>query len=361
MPTEQDGPDERHEQQHDQRHEQEPGSRRTPGPTLTPLLAAALCGAVLPVQARVNGTLSEQVSALPAATISFGTGLVLLTCLLAVPGIRARAARVPRALAQGRLRWWQVLGGVGGGALVASQTYAVPQVGVTAFLIAVIGGQAASALLVDRWGLGPGPPQPLRTTRVLAALLAVTGVAVAASAPGRAAAGEGSGLALLVPLAVVLLAGAGTSVQQAFNGVVTTVSRDPLATAWFNFVTGTLTLVVLGGAALVVGGQGPRAVDGLPWWAWTGGMMGVLFIALAAWAVQHVSVLVFALVTVSTQLLVGLLTDAADPVSRALLGPQVLLGVGLALVASVGAALSRPAQRARDLPGAGAAAAARRR
>lgn len=144
--------------------------------------------------------------------------------------------------------------------------------------------------------------------------------------------------------------------QQAVNGVVTTHTRDPLATAWFNFVTGTTTLVLIGAVA-AAGGLRPRAVGAaLPWWAWTGGLMGVLFIALAAWAVQHLPVLVFALVTVTTQLLLGVLLDALDPVSRALLGPQVLAGVGLALVASVWAALARrprPRRQTQDAPAAG--------
>lgn len=316
---------------------------------MLPLLAAGACGAVLPVQSRVNGVLSEQVGALPAATLSFGSGLVVLTVLLALAPLRRRAAAVWSAVRSGGLRRWQVAGGVGGALLVASQTYAVPQVGVTAFLVAVIGGQSVSALLVDRAGLGPGPTQPLRAGRAGAALLAVVGVAVASSArPGGDGPECGAGVGLVLALALVCAAGALTSVQQALNGVVTTVSRAPVATAWVNFLTGTLTLVLIGLVSSAAGGLRPSAVTpGLPWWAWTGGVMGIVFIALAAYAVQHLPVLVFALVTITTQLLVGVLLDALDPVGRAALGPQLLLGVLLALTASVWAALARtsPARR----------------
>lgn len=160
----------------------EGGAQRERDPAAPALLAAAACGAVLPVQSRVNGVLSVEVGALPAATISFVTGLLVLTVLLAVPGIRRRAARVPTALRRGTLRWWQVLGGVGGGLFVAGQTYAVPLVGVTAFLIAVIGGQSISALLVDRFGLGPAPARPVAAGSLVSAALAVAGVALVATA-----------------------------------------------------------------------------------------------------------------------------------------------------------------------------------
>ncbi|WP_130013052.1 DMT family transporter [Serinicoccus sediminis] len=315
--------------------------------TVLPLLAAGACGAVLPVQSRVNGVLSEQVGALPAATLSFGSGLVVLTLLLGLAPLRRRAAVIWSAVRSGGLRRWQVVGGVGGALLVASQTYAVPQVGVTAFLVAVIGGQSVSALLVDRVGLGPGPAQPLRVGRAAAALLAVVGVAVASSArPADDGPGGGAGVGFALALTLVCAAGALTSVQQALNGVVTTVSRAPVATAWVNFLTGTLTLVLIGLVSSAAGGLRPSAVaPGLPWWAWTGGVMGIVFIALAAYAVQHLPVLVFALVTITTQLLVGMLLDALDPVGRAALGPQLLLGVLLALTASVWAALARPSRR----------------
>lgn len=308
------------------------------------LLAAAVCGAILPVQSRINGRLAELVDPAPAAIVSFGSGLLILTLILIlVPATRLGLRKVPFTMRIGGLRWWEVIGGVGGGLLVAAQTYAVPLVGVTAFLIAVIGGQSVSALAVDRAGLAPGGVQPLSASRIAAASLAVVGVAVAATAPGRGEAGGVVGLALVLPLLLAFLAGAGQSVQQAYNGVVTTVSRDALATAWLNFFTGTSFLLVLGAVAWVVAGlPGPGpTVAALPWWAWVGGATGVVFIALAAWAMQHLPVLAFALVTVTTQLVVGVLLDLADPVARQALGPQVLAGVALALVASAWAAAAR--------------------
>jgi transporter family-2 protein len=296
------------------------------------LLAAFACGALVATQSRINGRLSEAVGSFPAAWFSFGSGLMLLTLCWVLPRYREHLARVPRALREGRLAWWQVLGGVGGGLLVGTQTYAVPLVGVAAFLIATIGGQTVSALLVDRWGLGSAPAQLLSPTRLAAAALAVAGVAIAATA------GSDGARFLALPVALAFLVGMGAAVQQAVNGRVTTVTRDPVATAWINFVVGTTALVLIG--AVTVVRVGLPTSWAAPWWAWCGGLCGVGFIALAAWAVQHSGVLLFGLVTITSQMLLALLLDLAGPATRDLVGPQMLTGVGITIVAACWAAIA---------------------
>nr|MDQ3358093.1 DMT family transporter [Actinomycetota bacterium] len=59
-------------------------------------------------QSRINGRLSEAVGSFPAAWFSFGSGLMLLTLCWVLPRYREHLARVPRALREGRLAWWQV-------------------------------------------------------------------------------------------------------------------------------------------------------------------------------------------------------------------------------------------------------------
>lgn len=315
---------------------------RTPG--LLAIGAAGLCGAIIPVQSRVNGELSVDLGSLPAALVSFGTGLLALSMLLLVPAFRRQVVKVPAALRSGQLRWWHLIGGFGGALFVASQTYAVPVIGVTAFLIAAIGGATVSALVVDRVGLGPAPPQRLTPARLVAAALAVAGVAVAATDPSRSGAGSVVGWALLLPIVAVFLAGAGSSAQQAVNARVSRAAGAPLVSGLANFVTGTALLVLLTipAVAFADGWTGSLAA---PWWAWTGGLMGVAFIVLAAFSVSHLPVLTFALVTVTVQLAVGLVLDLFQPATRAALGPQVLAGVMITLIAAVLSALAARAAR----------------
>lgn len=300
------------------------------------LVAALACGAILAVQSRVNGELGTHVGALQAAWVSFGSGLLALSLLWLSRRFRAAFATVWRALREGRLASWQLCGGVAGGLLVATQTYAVPLVGVATFLIAIVGGQMVSALVVDRLGLGPSLPERVTPGRVAASVLAVLGVLTAV---GPAL---GAGLAWL-PVLLAFLVGMGTAVQQATNALMTATSGDSAVTAFLNFATGLAVLVLIGAWTVLPGGV--PDVSGTPWWAWTGGPMGGIFIILAAWAVMHSGVLLFGLVTVTSQLGTGVLLDLVEPATRAQVGPQMLLGVLLTVIAAVAAAVARARAR----------------
>src|SRR5690606_10049636 len=135
------------------------------------------------VQSRINGELATRLgNSAEAAVVSFGGGLLALCLLLAVvPSMRVGLRRIPAAVRAGRLRRWELLGGVGGGAFVAVQTFAVPVIGVALFTVSGVAGQTAASLYVDRAGLGPAGRQRVTTTRVVAAVLAVVAVMVSVS------------------------------------------------------------------------------------------------------------------------------------------------------------------------------------
>lgn len=300
------------------------------------LVVAVISGSMVAGQSRINGELATSLGPFPAAGVSFVTGLAALTSLMALPSFRRALRAVPIAVRGHTLRWWQVLGGVGGGLLVSTQTYAVPRVGVAAFLIAVVAGQGVSALVVDRQGWGPAAPIPFGVLRLIGAATAIGGVAVAATASPASAAGGTSVLPLILAFGV----GLGGSVQYALNGRVTTVTRNALATAWINFTIGTATVTVAGVVAMALGRvRWPGSWDA-PWWAWLGGVSGAVFIAGAAWAVQHTGVLVYGLVAVTSQVAVGLALDLANPAASARIGPQFLLGAALTVFGATAAGVA---------------------
>ncbi|MBY8849499.1 DMT family transporter [Saccharothrix sp. MB29] len=140
-------------------------------------------GVFLAVQGRLNGELGLVFGdGFLAALVSFGGGLVLL--LLAVPTSRAGRAGVTRlaaALRDGRIRWWQCVGGACGAFFVSTQGLTVATLGVAVFTVAVVAAQTVSSLAVDRVGVGPAGRVPLTRTRVTGAVLAVVAVAVAVS------------------------------------------------------------------------------------------------------------------------------------------------------------------------------------
>ncbi len=289
------------------------------------------------MQSRLNGTLSQSLGSSLAAVASFGTGLLLLSTLLATPVFRTHLRRVPQALRAHRLRWWQVLGGIGGGLLVSTQTYAVPLIGVAAFLIAVIGGQTTSALLVDRLGWGPAAPMALSRARILAVAISLVGVILAASAAPSG--GSALGWAGAVPVAVAFGVGLLGSIQYALNGRVSVITADPIATAWINFSVGFSAVLLIAAVPLAVGRFTLPQTWAAPWWAWCGGACGVVFIAGAAWAVQHTGVLVFGLVAVASQTSVGIALDLTNPAISERVGPMLLLGTLMAFLGAVVAAL----------------------
>lgn len=288
------------------------------------MIAALVSGALVSVQSKINGELAGQVeSSLAAAWISFGVGLVAVGVIaLTVRPVRQAMARIPEILRARRLAWWQFLGGVAGAWLVTTQGLVVPLVGVTLFMVSVVAGQMFGSLLVDRFGMSPVGVLPVSAARGVAAVLAA--VAVIASAWPRLAEDARVSWVLLI----AALAGAGAAVQQAVNSRVAVGTGQPFAATTVNFMAGLMALtLVLAGQALL-GGLPAGNLPDQPWF-YLGGPMGVLFIALAAWAVRSLGVLAFALLAVMGQLIGALGIDLAFPGGAA---PSWATFVGLALV-----------------------------
>jgi bacterial/archaeal transporter family-2 protein len=304
---------------------------------LVPAVASVAVGGLTALQARINGQLAVELgNGLQAAVWSFGSGLVLLAVLVAaVPAIRAGIARVPRAIRSGELKWWQALGGVLGGTFVGVQTATVPLLGVAVFTVAVVAGQSSSSLIVDRAGLGPAGVQPVTVRRVVSAVLAVVAVTIAVSA--RLGAPDFS----VVAVVAAFTAGVLIAVQQAINGRTSRAAGNPMSATFLNFVFGTTALGVAFGAMWAWTGSGPAPLPSGSWWIYLGGVIGVAFIAIAAWAVPLVGVLLFALLTIAGQLAGALLLDVAAPTSGTQLSWTLVVGVLLAFVAILVAARGR--------------------
>ncbi|GEM34685.1 membrane protein [Nocardia neocaledoniensis NBRC 108232] len=266
-------------------------------------------GAGVAVQGRINGALGAELGdGVAAATISFGTGLlVLLVAFAASPSLRAGLGTVRTAVADGRVRPWQLLGGLCGAFFVASQGLTIAAIGVTAFTVAVVAGQLLSSLVVDRLGLAPNGRTPVTTWRVVAAVLGIAGVVLSA---GSAATPTGSGTGVPGYLLIVLpaLAGIGLAWQQAVNGRVGAVG-GPFPATLINFTVGLIALCLFNIFTLLSTGL-PTRFPTAPW-LYLGGLIGVAFIALAAITVGMIGVLLLGLTSVAGQLIAAMLLDAA--------------------------------------------------
>lgn len=291
-------------------------------------------GAGVAVQGRINGALGARLhDGIAAATVSFGSGLLILVIAFGFSGrLRAGAAQVRQALSAGTLRPWHLLGGLCGAFFVACQGLTVGAIGVTAFTVAVVAGQLLSSLVVDRLGVSPSGRTPITALRFGGAALAVLAVLIAGA--GRSGAPPG---ALAVPdslrgaptaLLIILpaLAGIGLAWQQAVNGRVGEVG-GPLSATLVNFCVGLVALVVI--EAVILFGSGlPTEFPTQPW-LYLGGLIGIAFIALAAITVRWTGVLLLALTSVAGQLLTSIALDIATPTTA-----------GLSTTAVIGSALT---------------------
>ncbi|MFC4004461.1 DMT family transporter [Prauserella oleivorans] len=307
------------------------------------IVIALLAGLGMSVQARINGQLGKELddSAL-AAVISFGGGLLLLCCWLAVSrSMRQGTRKAVDALRTGRLRPWHYLGGVAGATYVLAQSLTVSLIGVALFTVGVVAGQTVSGLFVDRFGLGPAGKEPPTWPRVTGAVLTV--LAVAGALAGDLA-GQ-SDLARIWLLILPCIAGAGMAVQQAVNGHVNVVSGSSLTAALVNFTAGTTVLLLAWLVSLLLNGL-PAGLPGNPV-LYLGGLVGIVFIATASFVVSWIGVLLLGLSTVAGQLIGSVLLDLLLPAVEGRLTVPTVVGCAVALLAIGVASLGgRAARRA---------------
>jgi len=317
-------------------------STQRPVVTASAVVAAVLIGAVIAVQPRVNGQLAVELDdGFLAAFISFAAGTLALGAALVVwaPGRRGfglvRAAVVDR-----RMSPWFLAGGLAGAFLVLSQGLTAAALGVALFTVALVGGQSIGSLLIDRLGVGTMAPKPFTVTRVAGALLAIGAVGWAVSDRLH---GDVPWWMLVLPL----LAGIGTGWQQAVNGQVRVFSGSVLTASFVSFLGGTGALAIAAGVHFAVAGA-PEPLPTNPW-LYTGGLLGVVFIAGSAALVRTTGVLLFGLATIAGQLTSAVLLDLFAPVSDAGVAFSTVGGAALAIVAVCIAAI-RPRPRPARTP-----------
>jgi transporter family-2 protein len=208
-----------------------------------------------------------------------------------------------------------------GGSFVAVQTQIVPLIGVAIYSVAAIAGQSAISLLVDRIGLTGGGKKEITPRRVTAAF--VTVLAVFISVADRL---DGRDLSIA---AVVLgvLAGAIVGVQRAMNGQINEHSQQSFTTSLLNFAMGTTFLLIILFFAMTFGGMKLSPLPAGPWWIYTGGVIGVIYVAFTSTIVQHLGVLTFTLISVGGQLVGSLLIDLVSPTDGVKISVYLVSGI----------------------------------
>ena len=289
---------------------------------------AALSGVMIALQARANGELSYRLDNAPqAALVSFSSGLFFITIYaIFSPKIKEGIRRLKGAVSSGEIPKIRLLAGSLGGAFVALQTSVVPLIGVALYSVASIAGQSAVSLLVDRIGLTGGGVKLISPRRIAAAFITV--IAVLVSVIDKLEADNFQLFALLL----AVIAGALVGVQRALNGQINEHSQNSYTTSLLNFITGTsfLTLFII--ILIALGRVELQPLPIGPWWIYTGGVIGVIYIAATSLIVQHLGVLTFTLFSVGGQLIASLLLDIYSPTQGVSVSWYLVSGIAMTYI-----------------------------
>jgi transporter family-2 protein len=286
-------------------------------------LLAALSGAMIALQARANGELSHRLNnGLQAALVSFSSGLLIIFVItLFNSQIKDGIKNLRTAVVNKEIARWKLFAGALGGSFVAIQTQIVPLIGVAIYSVASIAGQTAMSLIVDRIGLTGGGKKLISPRRVLAAVLTV--LAVLVSVWDRI---DADNLSMVAVIAGGI-AGAIVGVQRALNGQINEHSHQSFTTSLLNFATGTTFLLILICAGLIAGRNELSPLPSGPWWIYTGGVIGVIYIAFTSTIVQHLGVLTFTLFSVGGQLVGSLVIDLVSPTEGVSVSAYLVTGI----------------------------------
>ena len=291
--------------------------RTAAGPTLGIAVAAGLLGAVQP---KINALLGDRLgSALLASLVNFGAAFAGVLLVLA---LRPATRRRLRTVASWPVPRWTFTAGLAGVLVVLAGAISVETIGVAVFSVAFFAGQIASGLLVDRLGIGSGGPRPIAAARVQAAVLAIA--AVVASQLGQPVGEVAPALVVLV-----LVSGAASAFQAAFNGRIATAVDDPFAPTSVNVVVGLVALLGIVAATTATGGLDAPSWPSEPW-LYLGGFLGVAIVLSLAIASAALGVLRATLAMLAAQLVAAFLVDwvveGEPPTVGSLAGAALIVG-----------------------------------
>ncbi|AWN40641.1 DMT family transporter [Methylobacterium durans] len=137
-------------------------------------------------------------------------------------------------------------------------------------------------------------------------------------------------LPTLLSLALAILAGVSIVVQQVLNANLRTALNSAAWSGFTSYLVGVACMALL---ALALRDPLPSAsvAARIPWWAWSGGLFGAIFIGLAILLVPQLGAATFIALLVTGQMLASVTVDHFGwlGLAQRALDPPRLLGVAL--------------------------------
>jgi transporter family-2 protein len=130
----------------------------------------AVVGGLIALQAPINSNLGKRIGTLPAASVSFAIGTIVLVFLALVFG--GGFGKLGEAR---HLSWVYLTGGVLGAAYVTTVLVTVRSLGAGGVTAATIAGQLTAAVVVDQLGILGIEKQVVTAPRVIGIVLLAAG------------------------------------------------------------------------------------------------------------------------------------------------------------------------------------------
>ena len=292
------------------------------------VFAATVLGGMAAWQGPANGRLGDSIGAMPAALVSFGTGLIcLLLPLLVSEGLPA-IRQLPSAMR--RIDPRLLSGGLIGPIYVTVAVLTVGDLGAGGLAGAAVAGTLVGAVAID-WaallGVRRHRPTPLTWLGVAVLLIATFALTQGAARPG--ALWEGG---------VVFLAGILVAFQPPVNSrLAARIGSWEASVAQTLVAIGFLCLLSIGVVLFGSLGGGGGTV---PWWAYIGGPLGALYVIATLKAVPAIGASGVGAGSIVGGLVFGVAADAlgmfglpTEPVglSRAIAVVGLIIGMALVL------------------------------
>lgn len=108
-------------------------------------------------------------------------------------------------------------------------------------------------------------------------------------------------------LALPFVAGSFLPLQAGINGQLARQVSSVMSAALISFLVGTVALFIVAATQREL--PSLAALKGLTWWHWSGGLLGAVFIATAAFAGPRIGALLFMVLVLAGQLSMALALD----------------------------------------------------
>ena len=112
-------------------------------------------------------------------------------------------------------------------------------------------------------------------------------------------------MSALFPILMTILAGIGVAMQPPVNGTLAR-SGSVILAALVSFGVGTIILL---GIWATLDRTSHTTLKDVPWWAWTGGIYGVIFVSTSAYAAPRLGLASMLTIAIAAQLAAALVID----------------------------------------------------